>query len=48
MGRVDKTFKWCLKRGEKEVKHRGLKKIERDIENSDKQIGKAESDLETM
>jgi uncharacterized protein (UPF0332 family) len=48
MGRVESVFVWCLKQGTKGNKHKGLKKIEKDKENSDKQIRKAESDLETM
>ena len=48
MGRVENVFVWCLKQGEKDVKHRGLKRIGRDLENSEKQITKAESDLGTM
>ena len=48
MGRTEDVFGWCLRRGEKEAKHRGLKRIGKDLENSGKQITKAESDLETM
>lgn len=48
MGRVENVFEWCLKQGTKSKKHKGLKKIERDEKNSEKQIKKAESDLETM
>lgn len=45
MGRVENTFQWCLKQGEK---HKGLKKIEPDFEEAEKQIKKALSDLDTM
>ena len=48
MGRVDDTFAWCLKQGEKGSKHKGLRKIAQDLENSKKQIKKATSDLATM
>lgn len=48
MGRVEDTFAWCLKQGEKDPKHKGLKKIEKNIKMSEEQIKKAESDLEAM
>src|SRR3989338_3832423 len=48
MSRIDDTFNWCLKHGEKGEKHKGLRKIEPDLEESEKQIKKAESDLEAM
>ncbi len=48
MGRIENTFAWCLRQGERGVKHKGLKKKGRGMENSEKQIGKAESDLGTM
>lgn len=48
MGRIENNFRWCLKQGEKGRKHKGLKKIGKDIANSEEQIRKAESDLETM
>lgn len=48
MGRVEDTFQWCLKQGEKGKKHKGLKKIEPDLEEAEKQIKKALSDLDTM
>jgi len=41
-------FNWCLKQGLKGKEHKGLRKIEPDIEESAKQIKKAQSDLETM
>ena len=48
MGRVEDAFEWCLKKGERDTKHKGLKKIEKNFEESERQIKKAESDLETM
>ena len=48
MGRVEDTFKWCIKQGEKEGKNKGLKKTEENLEESEMQMKKAESDLETM
>lgn len=48
MGRVEDAFQWCLKQGKKEEKRKGLKKIEPDFEEAEKQIKKAMSDLETM
>lgn len=44
---LKKKFEWCLKQG-KGKEHRGLLKIKPDIEESNAQIKKAESDLETM
>jgi len=44
----NKKFNWCLERGEKGEKHKGLKKIEPDFDEAKKQIQKALSDLETM
>lgn len=41
-------FNWCLKQGEKGEKHKGLKKIEPNLEEAEKQIKKALSDLDTM
>jgi len=43
MGRIENTFKWCLKKGDK-----GLNKISSNIEESENQIKKASSDLDTM
>ena len=48
MGRVENTFKWCLKQGEKGKKHKGLKKIKSNPEEAEKQIKKALSDLDAM
>jgi len=48
MGRVKDTFQWCLKQGDKEKKHKGLKKIKPNSEESKNQIKKAISDLDTM
>ncbi|MBN4049203.1 HEPN domain-containing protein [archaeon AH-315-M20] len=48
MGKVEDTFQWCLKQGEKEEKHKGLKKINPNYEEAEKQIKKALSDLDTM
>ncbi|MEK6952169.1 MAG: HEPN domain-containing protein [Nanoarchaeota archaeon] len=48
MNRINKTFEWCLKQGSKGDKHKGLKKTKPDLEESEKQIRKAESDLSTM
>lgn len=48
MGRIEKTFEWCLKQGKKGEKHKGLKKIKPDFEEAEKQIKKALSDLNTM
>lgn len=48
MGRIDDTFKWCLKQGEKGEKHKGLKKIPPDLKESEKQVKKSLSDLDTM
>lgn len=31
MGKVENTFKWCLKQGEVGGKHKGLKKIRKAI-----------------
>ncbi len=44
----ENKFSWCLKQGEKGEKHKGLKKIEPNLEESEKQIKKALSDLNTM
>ena len=41
-------FEWCLKQGKKGRKHKGLKKIEPDFNEAEKQIKKALSDLSTM
>jgi len=51
MGRVDKTFEWCLEKGKKIDsfgKHKGLRKIKEDIEESKRQMIKADSDLSVM
>lgn len=49
MGKIKSTFNWCLKQGSKGEKHKGLKRLaEPDLQESDKQIKKAESDLKTM
>ncbi|MDI6720914.1 MAG: hypothetical protein QMD85_00885 [Candidatus Aenigmarchaeota archaeon] len=48
MARIEDNLQWCLKQGEKGEKHKGLKKTEPDFEESEKQIKKALSDLETM
>ncbi len=48
MGRVENALEWCLKKGEKEKKHKGLKKIKSDLAESERQIRKALSDLDTM
>lgn len=48
MGRVETTFRWCLEQGYRGEKHRGLKKIQPDFEESEKQIRKALSDLDAM
>jgi len=44
----ENKFEWCLKQGGKGEKHKGLKKIEPDLEEAEKQIKKALSDLDTM
>lgn len=48
MGRVESSFKWCLEKGGEGPKHRGLKEIDKSPEESQKQLRKAESDLDTM
>ena len=48
MHRIDNTLNWCLKQGEKGVKHKGLRKIEKNPKESNDQIQKAKSDLDTM
>ena len=48
MGKLENRFKWCLERGEKGEKHKGLRKIEPDIKESENQIKKSLSDLNTM
>ena len=49
MGRVENTFKWCLEQGKKNNEdHKGLKKINKNIEESNNQIKKADSDLDAM
>ena len=48
MGRIENTFEWCVKQGEKGKKHKGLKKIEPDFEEAEKQVKKALSDLDAM
>lgn len=49
MGRVENTFKWCLEQGKKGgEEHKGIVKIKKDIEESNNQLKKAESDLKTM
>lgn len=48
MGRLENALEWCLKQGEKEKKHKGLRKIKPDFLVSDMQTKKALSDLETM
>ena len=48
MGRIENTFNWCLEQGKKGEKHRGLKKVNPNNEESEKQVKKALSDLETM
>lgn len=48
MGKVEDSFEWCLKQGEKGKKHKGLKKIKENFEEAEKQIKKAVSDLDTM
>lgn len=45
---IKNRFEWCLKQGEKGDKHKGLKKIKPDLEEAEKQIKKALSDLDTM
>jgi len=44
----ERIFQWCLKRGEKGEKHKGLRKIFLNHDESEKQIKKAVSDLDTM
>ena len=48
MGKIENTFQWCLKQGNKGDKHKGLKKIKPNSEEAEKQIEKALSDLDTM
>ena len=49
MGRIENALKWCLCQGEKNGdKHTGLKKINKDEEESLNQLKKAKSDLQTM
>jgi len=49
MGKVEKVFSWCLQQGEKGEKHKGLKKLAKpNIEESEAQLKKADSDLQTM
>ena len=48
MGRIEKTLKWCLEQGKKGEEHKGLKKVKLNIQESNEQLKKSESDLETM
>ncbi|MDI6738261.1 MAG: HEPN domain-containing protein [Nanoarchaeota archaeon] len=48
MGKIDEKFKWCLKKGETGKNHKGIKKINPDYAESERQIKKAESDLGAM
>lgn len=49
MEKVEKVFHWCLKRGEKGEKHKGLKKLSTsDLKGLKAHLKKAESNLETM
>ena len=48
MGKIENTFQWCLKQGNKGDKHKGLKQIKPNSEEAEKQIEKALSDLDTM
>jgi uncharacterized protein (UPF0332 family) len=49
MARIDNAIKWCLDKGEKGgSKHTGLRKILPDKLESENQLKKAKSDLETM
>jgi len=49
MPKVEKVFNWCLIQGEKGRKHKGMRKLEKiDLKESDLQIKKAVSDLQTM
>lgn len=48
MGRIENALEWCMKNGKKRKKHKGLKKIKPDFSESERQIRKALSDLETM
>ncbi|MDI6738310.1 MAG: HEPN domain-containing protein [Nanoarchaeota archaeon] len=48
MGKVEDKFQWRLKKGDAGNKHKGLKKIKPDYAEAEKQIKKAESDLDTM
>ena len=48
MGKIENTFQWCLKQGNKGDKHKGLKKIKPNLEEAEKQIEKALSDLDIM
>lgn len=49
MSEIEHAIKWCLERGERGGdKHTGLKKINPDKIESENQLKKAKSDLETM
>jgi len=48
MSRLENALEWCLKQGGKEEKHKGLRTIKPDSLESERQIKKALSDLETM
>lgn len=49
MGKVDNVFNWCLKQGERKEKHKGMRKLENpNLKESEAQLKKAESDLQTM
>ncbi len=48
MNRVEKKFRWCLKKGEQGGKHRGLRKITPNKEESNEYIKKALHNLDAM
>ena len=49
MGLIENKLRWCIKKAEKEgVKHRGLKKVEPDIEKANSHISKAQHNLKVM
>ena len=48
MGKIENKFKWCLERGKNGEKHKGIRKIKPNLEESENQIKKSDSDLNTM
>ena len=48
MAKIENVFYWCLKRGEKGDKHKGLRRISPSLKESKAHVEKAESNLGTM